>query len=314
MSKLLLPVGIVATIVIAISVFLLSRQETKPQIATSIFPLHDITKNITGDKFEVVNLLPAGASEHTYEPTFTDQQKIASSKLVFAIGLDLDNWVQELAYKSSVRSVEVFAGIQLLEGEEEHEARDVEDNMAKPNTSLAHASEDPDHTHYDPHYWLSLTNGKLIAQNIAKEIITLDPTNKDYYEQNLSDYLVKLDNALIEAKSLSISNSKIITFHEAFAYFAQELGIEIVATIEPFPGKEPSLAYLNEVGELIKQHGVKTLFKEPQLSDAVIKALANDFGATVDTLDPIGGIGERDSYINTYLYNARTVAKALGSN
>jgi ABC-type Zn uptake system ZnuABC Zn-binding protein ZnuA len=301
-SKRLVVIGtILLTLIIAVVLLVNSTSllSSKPQVAASIFPVYDIARNIAGDKMNVVYLLPAGASEHTFEPSLAEQRAVAASKVVFVIGEELDNWAVKLADSSGVPTLALSESIELKESAEKEE----------------HTEEETKHEHgeHDPHYWLSITNARQIATNIATKLTEIDPQHKDYYAQNLAAYQQKLQEtySAAKAKLADIKSNQIITFHEAFAYFADELGLEVVATIEPFPGKEPTISYLQEVGQIIKAKNVKVLFKEPQLSDNIISPLANDYQAEIRTLDPIGGLDGRNSYIDTYLYNVETIAEAL---
>ncbi len=66
----------------------------KPKVAVSIFPLHDITKRIAGDRLEVLLVLPPGKSEHGYDPTPKEIARLEGTKLGIAVGLDMDGWVE----------------------------------------------------------------------------------------------------------------------------------------------------------------------------------------------------------------------------
>jgi zinc transport system substrate-binding protein len=291
-SKNIVIAGILLIITLGVGIgFLIVKQAptTKLQVAATIFPVGNIAREIAGDKIQVVTLLPIGASEHTYEPTLQNQQDIKNSRTLFAIGLGLDNWAISLATNQNIKVTELNRDVLLL------------------------PSAEPEEGEFDPHYWLSITGAKVMAKNIYEQLVAIDPDNFNYYRGNYETYIVELDKALAVAKAelTDIKSNQIITFHEAFSYFAAELDLEVVATIEPFPGKEPTAEYLSEVAEVIETHQVQVLFKEPQLSDAVLNSLARDYNVKIETLDPIGGVTGRSSYIETYLYNVRTIAQAL---
>ncbi|MBN1915899.1 zinc ABC transporter substrate-binding protein [Candidatus Dojkabacteria bacterium] len=265
----------------------------KLKIAASIFPLYDFTREIAGDKAEVILILPSGSSPHTFEPTPRDQEKLIGTDAVFVIGHGLDGWAEYLATSISVNTkvVPVDRGIALLESRDE-DAGDF----------------------FDPHYWLSLTNAGIIVDNITEELTLLDPANSYFYTRNAIKYKEKLftlrENSLGELSS--IRTNKIITFHSAFSYFAQDFGLEVVATIEEYPGKEPTIQYIASVREIMGQHETDVLFREPQLSDSVVMALSEDTGAQIYTIDPEGGgIAGIESYIELIEYNVSTIKKAL---
>ena len=112
-------------------------------------------------------------------------------------------------------------------------------------------------------------------------------------------------------KLSDISSKNIVTFHDAFGYFADHFGLQIVATFEPFPGKEPTPSYLQALQEEITERQITTLFIEPQLSAAALQQFADDNNLTIGTLDPLGGTDERLSYIDMMHYNVKSIAEAL---
>src|SRR5690606_16408237 len=118
-------------------------------------------------------------------------------------------------------------------------------------------------------------------------------------------------NALYQQKFSKVTKRQFITFHSAFNYLAADFNLEIVATIEEFPGKTPSSKYLHHVVEEIIVHQVKILFKEPQLSEEIVSSLASDYEAKVYTLDPLGGVPGRETYLELMKYNLETIYLAL---
>lgn len=280
-----------------------NRSNSQITVVSTIFPIFDITLNIAGDSVEVVQLLPSGASPHTYEPSVSDKRKVADADILFVIGLGLDDWAKQMAEGSDTKVVELYEGIELkgsehIGHEDEHESEEDEDHVGK-----------------DPHYWLAVENAKIMAGKIYEELTEADQQHALYYENNLNIYLKRLDTLKSESATrlASLKNRELITFHDAFGYFAGEFDLEVVATIEPFAGKEPTPQYLENVGNIIDQYNIKVLFSEPQLSESIVEALAKDYGATVYTLDPIGGVEGRNSYEELIQYNVATVSQALGT-
>ncbi len=259
----------------------------KIKILTTNFAIYDIAQNIVGNDVEVINMLPVGESEHTYSPTASDQARLTEAKIIFAIGVNLDNWAVELAENanSKINVVDLSEGIELKESEDE----------------------------FDPHYWLSVSNAQIISYKIKTEISKMDPSNASQYEENYNKYNLELETLKKSnfSKINQLETKQIITFHDAFYYFAEENGLEIVTTIEEFAGQTSSPQYLAGVGEIIKETNVKVLFREPQLSDELVKALAKDYNIKVETLDPVGGQEGRDSYVKLINYNIDTIVKAL---
>ncbi len=268
----------------------------KPRIAATVFPIYDIARNIAGDRLDVIAILPPGASPHTYEPSPRQLRELEGVALVFSVGHGLDDWTAVLIETlPNARKIVVDDGINLIE------------------LSATEARGGHGHEGANPHYWLSTINGKLIARNIAAEVIKLDPAGAGDYEANLEVFLAKLDSAgeRIRRRIDGLPTKKMMTFHNSWAYYADEFGLEIVGTFEPFPGKLPTPRYLAELHELAKRHGVKSLFSEPQLSSETAASFVSDMGLELYALDPLGGVEGREDYIGLLEYNSEIIERAL---
>lgn len=288
---------ILLTSLFGVGIFFFSNQDSykvndKLKIATTIFPISDITRNIVGEDIEVIQLLPSGASPHTFEPTIKDKEALKDVDIVFYIGQELDNWVLNLVDDQDVLLVDLSKKIDLIESHKD-------DHNDTPNTN-------------NPHYWLSITNAKIIAEEITVNLIELDPDSGIKYIENSQDYFQELDvvKLSLEKNLKKIENRQLVTFHSAFDYFAEEFDLEIAITLEEFPGKEPTARYLKEVGDILKTEDIKVLYKEPQLSESIVSALADDYNIKVFTLDPIGGVDGRSTYIDLIKYNVSTIIEA----
>jgi zinc transport system substrate-binding protein len=312
MKKSLIISGIIALGVIILAIFIVNsgqlanNQKDKLVVATTIFPLADMVKNIAGENVEVINILPPGGSPHTFELKPSDIVKLQPAKAVFSIGYHLDSWVSDITTTlPEANIVTVDSGIELTKLRFDHEHEEDEE----------HEEEADEHEEeLDPHYWLSIKNSKIIATNIANTLSELDPANKTIYESNLALYLAELDETETEIRQIlkTITKRDLIVFHEAWNYFADEYSLNITAVFAPSAGKEPSPQYLKELYDVTKKLGVKAIFTEPQLSVETIKPFVQDLGLTIYTLDPIGGIDERSSHVANLIYNAKQINQALG--
>ena len=277
----------------------------KPKIAATIFPIYDIVRNIAGDKMEIIGILPPGAGPHTYGVSPRQVRELEGVGVVFSVGHGLDDWIDTLIETlPNVKKVVVDKGVHLIElsSDEEREGRERGD--------LAHRDKGG-----NPHYWLSIENGKSIARNITAEVIKLDPAGESEYAANLDAYLSQLDSAgeRIKEKIAGLPTKKIMTFHDAWVYYADEFGLEIVGTFEPFPGKQPTPKYLARLYDEVGRHGVTSLFSEPPLSSETVASFVSDMGLKLYVLDPLGGVEGRAGYIELLEYNTEVIVKALSN-
>jgi zinc transport system substrate-binding protein/manganese/iron transport system substrate-binding protein len=259
------------------------------KVAATIFPLYDIVRQVAGPVAEVVLVLPPGASPHTFEPTPASVRALSRAGALFVIGHGLDDWAARLARGAGVtRLVPVDAGIALRR---------------------AHGTT---HGRVDPHYWLAGPNAKAIARSAGAELARLAPARRAEIERGLATYLARLDAADAEVRRLlaDLPTRRIATFHDAFGYFAEAYGLEVVATFEPYPGLEPHPRSVVEFQRRVRAAGVRVVFAEPQLSVETLRPIARDLGVTLAVLDPLGGLPGREGYIELLLFDARAVSAA----
>ncbi len=263
------------------------------RVAATIFPLYDMVKNVAGSDAEVLLLLPPGAEPHSFDPSPSLVRDLQQTDVVFSIGEGLDRWVEPITDGTDATLVTVSQGIVL--------------SSATESITDEEAAESEGPT--DPHYWLSIPNAVIMTQNIAATLASVDPNHAESYFARRDAYVSQLLAAETEVRQLlsSVSNPKIVTFHDAWYYFAKEYGLEIVGSFEPTAGREPTPKYLSLLAKAIDQSSATTLYTEPLFSDAAIASFADDQGLTLAELDDIGGVGSRSSYIALMRTNAQTI-------
>lgn len=282
------------------------------QVSATIFPIYDIAKQVGRDLVRVDLILPAGASPHTFDPSPRTVQALSGSEVVLAIGHDIDGWVSDLAKGAGdipVRTVDTNIELRDFganahhdEGDEHHDDENHEED-----------THGHDHEGLDPHYWLSPVRAMQIANNMVEIFAALDPANTRTYQANAREFRQDIEEQLRNWRRdiAQIEDPEIITFHDAFGYFAEDLGVEIVATVEPFAGQEATAQYLRELTEVVADTGVSALFLEPQLSSRNIEAFARDNNLSLGVLDPLGGVSGRESYIDLISYNVEQITAAF---
>lgn len=261
-------------------------------IGTSVFPLADIARNVGGESVRVIEIVPPGASPHSY--TLTPQQvaDLQQASVVFTIGAGLEGkLIQSIIEISKADLVEVSDGIELLPFER---------GDGRGGQGV------------DPHYWLSVPNARAIARTIAVHVARVDQTHADQYSKNLARYMSELEflERELQEQANSIERKQFIAMHGAWAYFADQYGLELVASYEPVEGKEPSLADLQRLQNLVTQYDIRTFYTEPQkVSSAALQFLEHELGLNIGVLDPIGGVGDATSYVNLMRQNMQAIVE-----
>ncbi len=309
---------------------LVSHSSAQPTLAiTSIAAVADIVGQVGGDRLEVVTLIPAGASPHTYEPTPEQVRRFSGARVFFRVGLGLEFWLDKLvqaAKNPGLRHVDLSQGIETLptpaadlpsklresalrEPSSEHATRTGELSME------SHREDAHRHGTADAHYWLDPVRMQHVVTTIEQVLRELDPEHASSYTEHAQHVRANLDNLHQEIlqQTQGLQNRRFIALHSAWTYFAPRYALEQVAVVEPFPGREPSPRYLADLVALMKREGVGTILVEPQLNAAAAQALARETGARVGMLDPYGGQGlpGRDTYMALMRYNVAQLLSAL---
>jgi len=264
-----------------------AQESDRPVVAGTIYPLYDMIRVVGGAHVEASVILPPGASPHLYEFSPKQLEKLRHVKVIFAIGHGLDDWATQVVNVApEARVIIVDRGIDL---------RKFEDGTT------------------DPHYWLHLGNARRIVGTIANELSEIDPAHAaDYraaakaYDQKLSDEERRLKEELAPVRGMPI-----LTFHDAWYYFADEFGLTIAGSFEPAAGEEPTPRYLAALQRAIARDHIRILFIEPQLSSGAVRSFAEDNHLGIAVLNPLEGVEGQSAYLDVMAYNASAIRRAL---
>jgi ABC-type Zn uptake system ZnuABC Zn-binding protein ZnuA len=259
---------------------------------TTVFA--DIVRNVGGDRVSVESIIPAGAGPEDYEPKPNDARKLADADLVVSNGVGLDDFLDGLIDAAGEGAT---ARLVLGEGLE----------------PIAVGGEE------NPHFWLDPT---IVADHyvpaIAAKLAELDTAGAASYEANAAAYvevLRELDAAnQVKVATISTENRKLVTFHDAFPYFARHYGFELVGVIVDSVGQEPTSADLATLVQTVKAANVRAVFSEAQFSPELARTLADEAGVTrvVTTLynDTVGP-PPTDTYLKMMEWNVDEIVEAL---
>ena len=286
-------------------------------IVTSFYPLYISTINITKDipNVTVTNMTKSQTGcLHDYQLTPQDLKTLENADILVINGAGMESFLDGIISQyPNLEIVDATKGLSLLEDD----THSHDDHDHDHDTEDEH-SEDDDHDHeYNAHVWVSVTGNIEEVKNISSQLEDLNPENKESYEANTNTYVAKLEDLKNEMHTEldNLPNRDIITFHEAFPYFAEEFNLNIAGVIEIEPDSEPSAKEIEDVINTIKTKNIKSLFTEPQYSSKVAETIATETGATVYELDPIvTGDSNPDAYndyINKMKKNLDVLKEAL---
>jgi len=271
-------------------------------IVVTIPVLKDLTEQVGGRHVRVTSLLSGYENEHTYSPKPSDLVAVRKARLLFEIGIGLEVWVSSLvknAGSASLRVITTSKGIALL--------RD------RPNLEgeLLAAEEEEQG---NPHIWMDPENATTMMRHITEALIQVDPAHATEYRSNQASYLRKLDQLRgdLSDRIRRLADRRFIAHHPAWPYFARRFGFQIVGTIQPQSGSEPSALHLHGLIATIKKDRIKVVVSEIQLSQKIPEMLAKETGARVVVLTTLpGGLPHTETYLDMLRYNVLQLANAL---
>ena len=259
-------------------------------IVTSFYPVYiatiNVTKGVPGVAVE--NLAPPTTGcLHDYQLSPRDLERLNAARLFIVNGAGMESFLDKATRQiPGLRIIDASQGIATIAG------------PSGPN----------------PHVFTSVYNAMAQVRSISRALQAADTLHAARYRDNEARYLQKLDSlrAGMRREIGKLPKHDIITFHEAFPYFAEEFGLNIAAVIEREPGSEPSAQELAKTIRLIQSKRIAAIFVEPQYPTKTAQAIARETGAKIYTLDPaVTGPMEPDAYVQAMERNLRTLVEAL---
>ena len=277
-------------------------------IVTSFYPIYLHVLNITKDipEIEVINMTqPQTGCLHDYQLTPNDLKTLDRADIFVINGGGMESFID--------KAVSQLPKLAVIDASEKIDFIHEDDHDEN-----GHSNEEDGHDHdVNPHVWVSVTGAINQVAQITERLGSLDPNHKKEYDDNGNAYIEKLEALSSEMHAVldHMSNKNIVTFHEAFPYFAQEFGLNIIGTIVTEPGSEPSAKDLEKIIEDIEKNDVKAVFAEPQYESKAADVIAKEAGVKLYTLDPVVTGESSQDQINQYLIimreNLKTLEEAL---
>lgn len=282
------------------------KEEGQFTVLTSFYPMYIITSNLTqgASNVDLRNLAsPSVGCLHDYQMRPTDMANMEQSDVLIINGGGMETFLDD-ARKGipDLHVIDATEGIELFSEEEED--------------ALLEEEHDHDHDHgiVNSHAWLSLERYRKQIQIVADGLARANPENKAIYEQNAKSYLERLEE--LERLEASIrektEGKKIVIFHEAFAYLAEDLGMEVVQSLEVESDAGLSAGQIRELIDTVKQSGAEILLSEKQYSGNIGRILSEETGIQDITLDScVSGEMNPNEYILAMEQNLRLLKEVL---
>jgi ABC-type Zn uptake system ZnuABC Zn-binding protein ZnuA len=310
-------------------------------VVATVAPVADLVAAVGGDRVDVGSLVPAGADAHTYEPRPQDVVALSDADAFLGVGLGLNEGALRLARENLPEGAPlVLLGEGLLDDQDlvfDHSHGDEDEDHGHSHGDEdedhghSHGDEDEDHGHShgdqelgpNPHVWTSVRNAATMVDGIATTLSDLDPDGAEQYAANAAAYrgqLDDLDDRITSAvTTIPEDNRVLVTYHDAWSYFARDHELSFATAIQPADFSEPSAGELRALIDQIRELGVPTVFGSQVFPTPVLETIAEETDAAYvgDLSDDVlpGDPGDPEhSYLEMMRRNAHVIVTGLGGD
>ncbi len=281
--------------------------DERVSIVTTTSFLTDLVQTIGGENVSVTGLMGPGVDPHDYQPSTSDIVAMGEADVVIYNGLALEERFSEVFDQLGERGVLTLVAAEGLDD------RDV---LFDP--------EEDDSQALDPHIWFSVSRWKQVTRYIAEELSQRDPENAEYYNNNATEYLSELDELekYITSRVSEVPESSryLVTAHDAFQYFGEEFGFEVVGLQGLNTRTEAGTGDISQMATFIVENNIGAVFVESSVSPRSIEALVEATNSRGHELQNAGELysdalgsseDNADTYITMYRSNIDTIVDAL---
>lgn len=295
-----------------------SAPSTSPalRVTATVSPIADLVAQVGGERVEVRSLVPPGADAHTYSPRPRDAMRLEDTDIYVGIGLALNDGAVRLA-RANLRS---DAHLVLLGEERLATTALIFDHPVGDRTDLP---VDAAGLGPNPHVWTSLANATQLVAGLVDVLSARDPHGANHYAERgalltaaLDDLAARIDTAV---DTIPPSDRVLVTYHDAWAYFARDHGLDYAIAVQGGDYSEPSAAGVRALIDQVRELGVRAVFGSRVFPSAVLEVIAAESGATyVPGLSDDVLPGEPGDPSHTYLElmrrNAIIIVEGLGGD
>jgi ABC-type Zn uptake system ZnuABC Zn-binding protein ZnuA len=284
------------------------NDEGRLQVATTVAPITSIVSTIAGDRADITGIVPEGTNSHTFEPPPSVAELMSAVDVVYVNGLKLEEPTRELARANMQDGAEIveLGTLVLPESDYIYDFSFPEEG-GKPN----------------PHLWTNPRYAVEYARIAAEDLSERDPGNADYFMSNFEEFSALVDEfdaAMREAfATIPAGNTKLLTYHDSFPYFAEDYGWEVIGAIQVADFGEPTPREVAALIEQVEAEDVPAIFGSEVFPSPVLEQIGTEAGVDyVDVLrddDLPGDPGEAEhSWLGLMRFDFITMTEALGGD
>jgi len=275
-------------------------------IATTVAPITSIVAGIVGDRAEITGIVPEGTNSHTFEPRPSVAELLSRADVVYLNGLALEEPTKVLAeqnLRDGADIVELGAGTIPVSDYIYDFSFPLEDG--KPN----------------PHLWTDPTLARRYAEIVKDDMSARDPSNAAYYAANYAEFSSVIDelDAAMRTAFATVPKRQLLTYHDAYAYFADTYGWEVIGAIQISDFEDPTASEVADLIDQVRASGVPAIFGSEVFPSTVLEQIGREAGVQyVDELrddDLPGQPGDAEhSWLGLMRFDFITMTEALGGD
>jgi len=307
-----------------------SEKKDKLTIYTTVYPLSYFAQRIGGDFVEVSSIYPAGANEHTFEPTQKDMMKLADADIFFYIGLGLEGFVENAKKTLANEDVTMVATADQVSDEKlavsTGHIHDDEDDHATTTEEHSHGEDehghdDHDHGNIDPHVWLSPIISQDLALSIKNTLVEKMPEQEATFTANYEALVKELQDLDNEFKAMAdkAQEKSFFVSHAAFGYIAGQYGLKQIPIAGLNSQNEPSQKELTKIVDKANDLHIHYILFEQNVSSKLAEVIQKEVGAESLVLHNLSVLTTDDeknneTYFTLMKKNIQTLDTALNSH
>ncbi|MDP8888436.1 MAG: zinc ABC transporter substrate-binding protein [Thermoproteota archaeon] len=301
----LIPLAMIATIYTGRPALQDRQDQEKITVVASFYPLYEFASRVVGDRAEVSSLVPAGVEPHDWEPTAEDISRGRAADVMVINGAGFERWVDEMETKAVANTSE---GIEFNYKEGKEVGDDEHGHLGATVGGGV-----------NPHIWLDPILAKHQIDKIRDVMVSSDPANADYYNQNADRFTAELDSldAFIRSELADCDKSDFIAFHDAFIYFSERYDLRQHSIHGVSPEGEILPQTIQQIIELANEFDINVIYSEDLIDSRLADTIANEIpNGKVLMLSPIEGIGNEEQaagigYIDKMKQNIANLKESL---
>ena len=277
-----------------------TKDNQKPRVVSTSTIIADLTERVGGDEIEHQGILKPGADPHVYEPVPQDTIALEKADLIVYNGYNLEPGLIKLIYAAGVKAQKLAVG-----------------EVVKPLDLEYEGEKVP-----DPHVWGDAENAIKMVNAIRDRLSELSPEDREEFTENaarLTEELKRVDTWIAQqVETIPETQRKLVTTHDAFQYYANAYGLEVIGTLIGISTEEqPSGKTVKNLADAIVKSKVPAIFAETTINPSLIKTVAKEARVKLAPQelysDSLGAAGSQgDTYIKMLVANTRTIVEALG--